>query len=169
MAQKKALHGALDDNLKHPNAAIQSQAAVALSAFCRAYIKKASPEALTRTTIKHLVVSYWMTHPGLPHVTCTDQATSSHDNSTSDESKSDTHAHRQHARSDTCGMGYLSARMYLSSDMPLHGKYCLRPCHHWCYRNESASHTLLDGLGRLDLGAKLCRGFHFHAQNTASI
>lgn len=57
MAQKKALHASLDENLKHPAAAIQSQAAVALCAFCNAYISKASPEALARTTVKHLQVS----------------------------------------------------------------------------------------------------------------
>ena len=57
MAQKKALHASLDENLKHPAAAIQSQAAVALCAFCQAYISKASPEALARTTVKHLQVS----------------------------------------------------------------------------------------------------------------
>ena len=57
MTQKKALHASLDENLKHPAAAIQSQAAVALCAFCTAYISKASSEALARTTIKHLQVS----------------------------------------------------------------------------------------------------------------
>ena len=56
MAQKKALHASLDENLKHPAAAIQSQAAMALCAFCKAYISKASPEALARTTVKHLQV-----------------------------------------------------------------------------------------------------------------
>ena len=54
--QHKQLHTSIDENLRHPTAAIQTAACAALAAFAASYISTGDQEAVHRTSEKYLAL-----------------------------------------------------------------------------------------------------------------